>query len=56
MSKVWFIARHHFLQEASKKSFLIVLFSMPLFLTLIIGFGYLAEQLIDDTITLGFCG
>jgi ABC-2 type transport system permease protein len=54
MSKVWLVARHHFLQEALKRSFLIVLFSMPLFLVVAIGFGYLAEQLIDDTATLGY--
>lgn len=54
MSKVWLVARHHFLQEVSKRSFLIVLFSMPLFLVVVIGFGYLAEQLIDDTATLGY--
>lgn len=54
MSKVWLVARHHFLQEASKRSFLLILFSLPLFLVVSIGFGYLAGQLIDDTTTLGY--
>lgn len=54
MSRIWLVARHHLLQEASKKSFLLVLFSLPLFLVVAIGFGYLAEQLIGDTATLGY--
>ncbi len=54
MKKVFLVARHHFAQEVSKRSFLIILFSMPLFLVVVIGFGYLAAQLEDDSITLGY--
>ena len=54
MKKIWLIARHHFVLEVSKRSFLIILFSMPLFLTLVIGLGYLAEQLMGDKPTLGY--
>jgi ABC-2 type transport system permease protein len=54
MSKVWLVAGHHLLQEASKRSFLLVLFSLPLFLIVAIGFGYLAGQLVEDTETLGY--
>ncbi len=54
MKKVFLIARHHFSQEVSKRSFLIILFSLPLFLVVMIGFGYLAAQLEDDSVTLGY--
>ena len=32
MAKVWLIAQYHFLEEARKRSFLLVLFALPLFL------------------------
>jgi ABC-type Na+ efflux pump permease subunit len=54
MKKVFLVARHHFSQEVSKRSFLIILFSMPLFLVVVIGLGYLAAQLEDDSVTLGY--
>jgi ABC-2 type transport system permease protein len=44
MSRVWLIARHHFWQEAHKRSFLVVLFSLPLFLALSIGIGVLTAR------------
>lgn len=43
MSKTWTIARHHFLLEARKRSFLLVLFSMPLFLLVTVGFAMLVD-------------
>jgi ABC-2 type transport system permease protein len=54
MSKTWLIARHHFKQETSKRSFLIVLFSLPLFLALSVGLGYLTTSLEDEVTTVGY--
>ena len=54
MSKVWLIAQYQFRQEVSKRSFLLVLFSMPLFLTLSIGLGYLVSRLEQQSTTLGY--
>ncbi len=53
MSRVWLIARHHFLKEASKRSFLIILFSMPLFVAFTVGMGYLFAQLEKESTRLG---
>ena len=41
MSKVWLVAQYHFRQETGKRSFLFLLFMLPLFLTLAVGVGYL---------------
>lgn len=54
MSKVWLIARHHFQQEVFKRSFIIVALSLPLFLTLSIGLGYLSSRLERGTTALGY--
>jgi ABC-2 type transport system permease protein len=54
MSKIWLIARHHFLQEATKRSFLLVLFSLPLFLLLSMGLGYMASEAEKGVATLGY--
>ena len=53
MSKVWLIARYQFRQEVSRRSFFLVLFSMPLFLTLSIGLGYLVSRLEQQSTILG---
>jgi ABC-2 type transport system permease protein len=54
MYKMWLIARHHFLQEASKRTFLLVLFSLPLFLAFALGMGFLASSLGDEDAVLGY--
>ena len=54
MSKVWLIVEQHFRQEVLKRSFLIVLFSMPLFLSFTIGLGYLTTRLERKSTTLGY--
>jgi ABC-2 type transport system permease protein len=54
MSKVWLIAGHHFRQETSKRSFLLVLFSLPLFLGLSVGVGYLSSRLAEKDVVLGY--
>lgn len=54
MSKVWRIARHHFIQESSKKSFLLVLFSLPLFIILALGLGFLFAKIVDPSKNVGY--
>ena len=54
MSKIWLIARHHFQKETAKKSFLFILLSMPLFLSLSIGLGILFESLENNSVTVGY--
>jgi len=54
MSKVWLIAQHQIRQEVSKRSFLLILFSLPLFLALTVGLGYLTSRLDEESVTLGY--
>ncbi len=54
MSKIWLIARHHFRQETGKRTFLLVLFSLPLFLALTIGMGFLFSRLEREQVVLGY--
>ena len=54
MSKVWLIARHQYRDEVFKRGFLIALLSLPLFLGVSIGAGYLAASLEDETTRLGY--
>jgi len=54
MSKVWLIVERHFRQEVLTRSFLIVLFSMPLFLSFTIGLGYLTTRLERKSTKLGY--
>jgi len=54
MSKGWLVAQYHFRQETSKRSFLIILFMLPLFLALSIGMGYLVTRLERESATLGY--
>ena len=54
MSKTWLIARHHFRQETQKRTFVLVLFSLPLFLALSIGMGFLFSRLEQEQVVLGY--
>jgi ABC-2 type transport system permease protein len=55
MFKMWLIARYQLGQEMRNRSFFLVLFSMPLFLTLAIGLGYLVSRLEQaSTTTVGY--
>ncbi len=54
MTKVWLIAQHHFLKEARSRTFLLLLFALPLFLAFVTGFGYLFSELANDHTTLGY--
>lgn len=53
MTKVWLIARYHFDQETRKRSFVLVLFSLPLFLALSIGMGLLFENVAHKSSVIG---
>jgi ABC-2 type transport system permease protein len=52
--KVWLIALHHFLEEARKRTFLLLLFALPLFLAFATGLGYLFSRLEHHHTTLGY--
>jgi ABC-2 type transport system permease protein len=52
--KVWLIAQHHFLEEARKRSFLLLLFALPLFIAFATGLGYLFSRLEQHHTTLGY--
>lgn len=54
MSRIWLIARHHFLFEARKKTFWVLLFSLPLLLALTVGIGVLGERLNRQVTRLGY--
>ena len=54
MAKTWLIARHHFRQETGKRTFFFVLFSLPLFLALTIGLGFLFSRLAQESAVLGY--
>ena len=54
MGKTWLIARHHFMQEVRKRSFILLLLALPLFLAFSVGFGTLAERLKEGSTTLGY--
>lgn len=52
--KVWLIAQYHFLQEARKRSFLVLLFALPLFLAFSAGMGYVFSLVHNQRTTLGY--
>jgi ABC-2 type transport system permease protein len=55
MTRIWLVAKHHFLFEVRKRTFLIVLFSLPLFLGFSIGMGILAGSLFENnTASVGY--
>jgi ABC-2 type transport system permease protein len=54
MSKIWLVAWHQLRQETSKRSFLLLLFLLPLILAFAIGFGALIAQLERSDTTLGY--
>jgi ABC-2 type transport system permease protein len=54
MSKVWLVAEQHFRQEVLKRSFLFVMLSLPAFLVLIVGIGFLSERLYEDSYVVGY--
>ncbi|MBN1659264.1 MAG: hypothetical protein JXA93_12725, partial [Anaerolineae bacterium] len=54
MTKVWLIAQHHFLKEARSRTFLLLLFALPLFLAFVAGFGSLFSALQSGHTTLGY--
>jgi ABC-2 type transport system permease protein len=54
MSKTWLVASYHFRQETGKRTFLLVLFSLPLFLAFTLGLGFLAASLAQADVTVGY--
>ncbi len=54
MSKVWLIAQQHYRQEVLKRSFIIIMLSLPLYLTCAVGMGYLFSRLERESTTLGY--
>lgn len=54
MHKIWLVANHYFRQEASKKSFVLLLFLMPLILVFTVGMGFLFAQLDRESTRLGY--
>jgi ABC-2 type transport system permease protein len=52
--KVWLIAQYHFLQEARKRSFLVLLFALPLFLAFSAGMGWVFSVVHNERATLGY--
>jgi ABC-2 type transport system permease protein len=54
VNKIWLVARHQFMKEASKRSFILVLLALPLFLTITIGFGFLVARLDRSSAALGY--
>jgi ABC-2 type transport system permease protein len=52
--EVWEIARYHFRQETSQRSFLFVLLSMPLFLAFSVGLGLLIARVEQGNPALGY--
>jgi ABC-2 type transport system permease protein len=54
MKKMWLVAKHQFIKEASKRSFIFVLLALPLFLLLTVGFGFLFARFENKTATLGY--
>lgn len=54
MSKMWLIAQYHFLEEARKRSFLLVLFALPLFMVFAIGMGFVFSRVHQEQTMLGY--
>lgn len=54
MSKMWLVAKYHFKQETSKRSFLFLLFMLPLMLMLILGVGYVNSHAGRTSAALGY--
>jgi ABC-2 type transport system permease protein len=54
MSKIWLVAEHQFKKDVLKRSFLLVLISMPLFLGFTAAMGYLGARLRQQSTTLGY--
>lgn len=54
MTKIWLIAKQQFLKEARKRSFILVILSLPLFMSVSIGVGYLASRMENRQTTIGY--
>ena len=54
MSKIWLVAEQQFRREVYKRSFVLAVFAMPLFLGLIIGLGWLGERMQQQSTIVGY--
>jgi ABC-2 type transport system permease protein len=54
MAKIWLIAVNEFKKNVLKKSFILVLLSVPLFIGLMVGMGILFQQLEENNSPIGY--
>lgn len=54
MPKVWLIAQHHFWKEARSRTFVLLLFALPLFMAFSAGMGVLFSHVHRSHVTLGY--
>jgi ABC-2 type transport system permease protein len=54
MKKIWFVAAQEFQRNAFKKSFILVLLSVPILIVFNIGIGFFLESLKDNPLPVGY--
>lgn len=54
MSKIWLVAEQQFRKDVFKRSFVLAVFAMPLFLGFIIGLGWLGERIQQQSTVVGY--
>ncbi len=54
MSKIWLVAEQQFKKDVLKRSFLLAIIAMPLFLGFTAGMGWLGERMQQQTTALGY--
>ena len=54
MSKIWLVAEYQFRKDVFKRSFVLAVFAMPLFLGFIIAMGWLGERMQQQSTTVGY--
>lgn len=54
MRKMWLVARHDYLKNVRQKGFLLALFSLPLFIGLSVGLGYIMQSQSTSSEAVGY--
>lgn len=54
MNKIWLVTKHEYLQHVRKKRFILVILSLPLFLILMVGVGFLSVIAQYDSTPIGY--
>ena len=54
MRKIWLVVKHDYLKNVRQKGFLIALFSLPLFIGLSVGLGYLMQSQTQSSESIGY--